>query len=367
VKEGRTLQDLAGELERQAKSKRDYVADTRALALRPDPATGAVVLEGVNGGMPLRPTAHEQLGKVLDIPKTYYDRLLADAPDLLAANVNHWLARQPAKKLIRTLDGGVRAILSDRYRLLDNLDLAEAVLPQLSRLEGEVLSGEVTERRFYLKAVTPKLQGEVKVGDVVQAGVFISNSEIGEGSLRVEELSYRLACLNGAIHAKTLRQTHAGRRASYDGADLLESACEYFRDETHRANDRAFFLQVRDVVAATLSPERFNARLESLRGSTDRRIEDDPVVVVEVTAQRFGLGEVERGGVLRHLVEGGDLSAWGLGNAITRTSQDVADYDRATDLEMFGGRVIELPSSEWQELAGGVSRPRRSRRLLVSA
>jgi hypothetical protein len=30
------------------------------LAVRPDAGTGAIVLEGVNGGMPLRQTAHEQ-------------------------------------------------------------------------------------------------------------------------------------------------------------------------------------------------------------------------------------------------------------------------------------------------------------------
>ena len=32
-------------------------------------------------------------------------------------------------------------------------------------------------------------------------------------------------------------------------------------------------------------------------------------------------------------------------------SQDVADYDRATDLEALGGEIIELPKTEWQTLA----------------
>jgi hypothetical protein len=61
--------------------------------------------------------------------------------------------------------------------------------------------------------------------------------------------------------------------------------------------------------------------------------------------------EGETSSVLRHLIRGGDLSAWGLANAVTRTAEDVADYDRATELEAAGGRVIELSPSDWRVLA----------------
>ena len=47
----------------------------------------------------------------------------------------------------------------------------------------------------------------------------------------------------------------------------------------------------------------------------------------------------------------GDLSVWGLANAVTRTAEDVADYDRATELEATGGRVIELPRADWRAIA----------------
>ncbi len=54
---------------------------------------------------------------------------------------------------------------------------------------------------------------------------------------------------------------------------------------------------------------------------------------------------------MQHLIRGGDLSAWGLANAITRTAEDAADYDRATELEVAGGRVIELGPADWKALA----------------
>ena len=213
MKTGRTLTELAAELERQSQSKRDFVADTRALKMEPTTDDHRVILQGVNGGMTLRSIAHQQLAATLSIPKPYYDRMLADAPDLLSANVNRWLEKQPAKKLIRTLDGQVRAILSDSYRPLDNLDLAEAVIPRLIGLEAEVVSGEVTENRFYLKAVTAKIEGEVKKGDSIRAGLVVSNSEVGQGSLRVEALDFRLVCLNGMIRESAIRKAHLGRGA----------------------------------------------------------------------------------------------------------------------------------------------------------
>ena len=52
-----------------------------------------------------------------------------------------------------------------------------------------------------------------------------------------------------------------------------------------------------------------------------------------------------------HLIRGGDLSAWGLANAVTRTAEDVPDYDRATELEAAGGRVIELAPADWKAIA----------------
>ena len=54
-----------------------------------------------------------------------------EAPEPLATNVNEWFHNKPERRMIRTLDGQARAFLSDRYRRLDNYDLASTVLPIL--------------------------------------------------------------------------------------------------------------------------------------------------------------------------------------------------------------------------------------------
>lgn len=44
-----------------------------------------------------------------------------EAPELLAQNLNCWFTKEPAQRMLRTLDGTARAYLSNRYRRIDNL------------------------------------------------------------------------------------------------------------------------------------------------------------------------------------------------------------------------------------------------------
>lgn len=152
------------------------------------------------------------------------------------------------------------------------------------------------------------------------------------------------------IREAAVRKAHLGPSGTR-GADTVEDAREYFREETRAADDRAFFLKVADAVRAMFEPARFAARLDQYRAAGERRIEADPVKVVEATARRLALTDGEKGSVLQHLIRGGHLSAWGLANAVTRTAEEAVDYDRATELEAAGGRVIELGPADWKALA----------------
>ena len=78
--------------------------------------------------------ARRQLADKLKIPFAYFERMRTEQPALLDGNVNTWLQTDTERRMMRTLDGQVRAVLSDRYRRLDNYDLAENVLPILQRL-----------------------------------------------------------------------------------------------------------------------------------------------------------------------------------------------------------------------------------------
>ena len=128
---------------------------------------------------------------------------------------------------------------------------------------------------------------------------------------------------------------------------------EFLRDETRALDDRAFWSKIQDVVRGAFDEVMFARQVERWQAAAGEPLSGDPMQVVEVSAKKLGLNDAERGGVLRHLIAGGRLSRYGLANAVTRMSQEVADYDRATELERLGAQVIELPRQSWQALAAG--------------
>ena len=281
----------------------------------------------------IRQTAHRQLGTYLGIPQKYYELMRTDAPELLAYNANYWFSQKNELRTLRTMDGCARAFLSNRYRRIDNLDIASVTLPVIGELpEARFVSTQITDDFMYIKVVNPRLQADVVPGDVVQAGVIISNSETGLGSVTIQPLIYRLVCSNGMVinDAKT-RRNHVGRAAT------SEEDFSIYSNETLLADDHAFVLKIKDTVRAAISEARFAQVVSRMRESTEAMLDTKQLpAIVKLASSSFGITEDESNGVLEHLITGGDFSLYGLANAVTRFSQDVESYDRATKMEDFG-------------------------------
>lgn len=345
MKQGKTIIQLAQELERQRMERKDYIADTRNLQVETHGGISRLTL-GMDEKTEifiLNELAHKQIADRLQIPQRYYNKMRTEYPILLDENINSWFSQSPERRMIRTLDGNARAFLSDRYRRLDNLELADSVLPLIKEMKGaEIVSSQITDTHMYIKVINKSLKAEVTIGDVVQAGIVISNSEVGLGSLKVEPLLYRLICKNGLI-VKDFAQKryHVGKQIESE-----DSAYEIFSDETLAQDDKAFFMKVQDTVRTAINEVRFNLSVEKLRAAMYESTGPDPVKTVEVLADQYILNQNERGSILRHFIMGADNSKYGLINAVTRASQDIEEYTRATELERLGGELLALPPTK---------------------
>lgn len=357
MKEGRSLQELAAELERQRETRRDFIAPLGRL--RVDlPAVGSkepVMIIPQNGSeevVGINALAHNQIQDYLKIPKRYYDKMREEAPELLAANVNTWFERSPAtQRMVRTLDGSARAFLSGKYKPMDNIELADAVLPTLVEKGCQVRSAQITDRRLYIKATLPSLllpdPGPRRVGQFVEAGVMISNSEVGLGYLKIEPIAHLLACLNGVVTAHSIKKMHAGRQAAIEA-----EVYELLSTKTKRLTDAAFWNQVKDITASAFDAKLFEDFVGTMENATKDEIKSEDIpAVVELTVEHFGLPAKANNGILKHLIAGGDLTRYGMMNAVTATANDWDDYEEATDLERAGGQVLELKPTEWETIA----------------
>jgi hypothetical protein len=367
-----SIQAIWSEIDRQNKAKVDLIAPTPKLEMvtretkfsddKPVVHIPEIVTnindERHNYG--IWRTGHDHIAGHTKIQKQYYDRMLEEAPELLATNVNHWFNKNPELRMIRTLDSNVRAMLSPRYRPLDNYDLGLVIFNEMVDFKGELIlaSSEITEKKLYLKFVMPGMTAPVRVGDMHSAGVIVANSEIGFGRIKIEPFIYRLRCTNGMIASDVgLKKNHVGRQL-----EEFDEAVRYFADETRQADDRAFYLKVRDVFRATLSGDTFNRQINLLQEATEEKIEGNLEGAVEVIANTFAFTEDERIKMADHFLKEADFTKFGIANAITRTAEDLGNYDRATEFEKFGGEVIVMPKTDWNRIANASAPEEKKKR-----
>lgn len=364
---GMSLEEMASELTRQKEAKRDFVADTNHVKViddvdSPTNLTLTMTNPSATTGrryerFPVNQHAVRQIGARLQIPAKFVDRLAQTHPDMLAYNVNELFHREPENRMIRTLDGQVRAFLSDKYRPLDNFDFANAVLPKLIEHGADVRSCDITDTRLYIKAIIPGIEQVVAKegtfhGDgghnpihTFKPGICLSNSEVGSGSLAVEPGIHEVDCSNMLIMgSNAMKKYHVGKRLSDQ-----DRMFELFTTATKSASDRAFWMQVQDLVQAGLDGTMFAkmvAECEAKMNGTE--IVRPSIAIKELT----NLTENEQEGVLASLIKGGDLSQFGLQWAVTHyaQSEDVS-YERQVELERVGGNIIELPTTQWTRLA----------------
>jgi hypothetical protein len=161
-----TLRDLVTLLGRQHDAKLDVVVPARDLRM----SDGDLHIAGIgeptitlDGVTPTCGIFHPTLicdGGIADklgIPGQYLRRMHHAHLALLDHNVNTWLADDPAKRyLVRTLRGSAdqpgiaRAMLSEKYKITDNLDVLMAVLEGIRRtgVHTQISRCDLTERRM---------------------------------------------------------------------------------------------------------------------------------------------------------------------------------------------------------------------------
>ena len=278
----------------------------------------------------LSPWATAQVCQRLGIPVDYYRKLSRPLRD---ANVNHWLWRQDAEPddenaaqsgstrswLLRCKGEGVRAVLSDRYRPLDNADLVGTLIPILED-RFEVRGIALTPESFHLRLVDPRLAREVLPNDRLMVGVHVANSETGRRSVTVDALVWRLVCLNGLVRLVRGKSLLRQRHVSWDRPR--------FADALSRAVCEAM------TAGAGL--------IDRLQAATREPV-PDVEGVIRAIGQQAALTQAVQYRVKQALLGTPPSQAetvYGLVQALTYTAQSLAPDDRY-DLEVVAGRLLD--------------------------
>jgi hypothetical protein len=206
---------------------------------------------------------------------------------------------------------------------------------------------------LYLRLKSETQTGEgAAVGDVMANGIGLSNSETGCGSVNVYQMFWTLACLNGMQTEKRTRKSHiTGARGDADTWGLLT-------DEAKDADNHALALQLRDVTAAYASRESFDEVLEKMKAAHSDTISGSVNAAVESLGKVLTLSKKDTASVLDGLLAtvgqsgfaGQPVTRATMVNAVTAVAHN-ADADSVDDWQRLGGRVLDLPRSDWQRVA----------------
>lgn len=359
---GRTIEQVAADLQTIRATAQDFKVATSSIAATGHPDDGSEAgLRIAFDGRQFEPTewCHGQVAQTVGVPAAYYKKLLTENAVLLSGCINHGLmmASQAAlrarhvddQRLVRVVGGKCRALLSSRYRRLDNFDLLEAVFPEVIGQGLKIKEAELTEQRLYIKAVSDQLTADIKVGDPVRYGLIISGSDVGSGAVRVEPYIDRLVCSNGLIRPAAMRKMHLGRD---------DFAMELLSEKTLSMGDAAFWAGVRDIVRGSLRPEMFQRDVELLRAAAGDVIANYNIPeVVEVTAKVLGIDGAqvkEKESIVAYLARGADgagYNRYGLAQAVSFAAHNAKGYDDAVWFERAASEVLTIGAKDWAKIS----------------
>lgn len=411
------LDEMVAILKEQQARKLDLVAPGVRLRVR----GGQLVLAGLeplieddgvtdpNGVYTPTEIFDEGLAARLEIPRGYLRRLRETRLDLFDLNVNGLLrgkqvnrAGQPVPEIVHPADprtflvrlfrgeetgvGVARALLSNRYARLDNLDGLMAMLAGITEagIDPGTLSIEqcdLTDRRMYVRVTAPEIQAlapqllkgyrnpfanpeaaaqrvrgrdleawrrvaaaegmgytEADGGEpVVFAGFTFTNSEVGNGRWSLLPQIVVRICKNGlTFTADAFGRTHLG-------AALDEGVVEWSAD-TQDKNLALVTAQTRDAVGQFLAPQYAAAKVAQLEENAGAPV-TAPEDTIKVLAKKLAFTDEQANGILRMFVLGGQLTAGGVLQAVTSYSQTVPDADAAFDLETKALAAMELAAA----------------------
>ena len=268
------------------------------------------------------PTAQRLLSNRLRVPYSYLSRC---PEDLQAPNLNFWIEQERRRRdtFFCRFDGStLRAVFTERYKPLDNMEILAQLIEQGFNHNLKV-QYSLDHGMFLLKIPEFEKAFGVNSGngffDEVVPGIAFSNSEVGLIAFSIESFFYRLVCTNGLISvakAKTSRFKHISNKGLENFPEALSAVIE-----GSSRNQEDFKLSCQSHV-------------------------DDPFNSIDVFSRRFGLSQNEADIVKKSFEQESGNTLFHIINAFTASAKveglataDVYKFEKA------GGQILSLVKS----------------------
>lgn len=303
--------------------------------------------------------AHRHLTNKLPIPafKRAYDFMRSDEPELLSDVVNTYLQKSDKRWLVRTLrpieeDGSrgiIRAVLSDRYQMIDNYDVFLAAAQAVRRMIEDDESGlsslpdircSLSPRNMYVEFTFPEIptsapdlvegyrdpNGTRDWTDKVSPGFVIRNSEVGDGAFEIRPRARIEVCGNGMTRKQdALRKIHVGQQMEVGSFRFSEEV----REETMALAQK----KVKEAAEYFASPEYVDDLVEDMMDEEATEDLEHPREAVRNARDVLDIPEDEEDELMGFFERGHSKRKVDVTHAVTAYANSLEDPDEAYRLE----------------------------------
>jgi hypothetical protein len=363
-----SIEQIVTELRRQVDNRHDFVIDTREIAVGISYDGDPVIIPATDSardfvprdGYPLLDSALMQVGGRAcegGIPSRFLKRVWDDNPYRTSDFLTGLMHDDGNRRLIRVLDGNVRAFLSNKFKCIDNLAIAEKAMNVAISHNAVPIEASVTDSkmrlRFVSKQIGEALQrvrddnqkswfagglgkqtalskvaaqswGELP-GDTVHPALGFSNSETGHGGCDLDGGILLGACFNLAWVRKMIHEVHLG-------AALDEGV---FSQDTAIKHADLVYAKINDAVDSYFTADSFAKVIAGYDDAQKSEIRAPSVACRVAITASDALNESDLDNLLSFFVQQpGSTNEFNLGQAVSRLAQEV-EPDRANELETF--------------------------------
>jgi len=285
--------------------------------------------------------AEGQLLSKLGMPRDYFRKIKeAGAVDMFADHFNYWAGKDDRMIRLRAKvsdpagsyqQGLIRGAVSDRYSVLDNDFIIEALKGILKGYTGDyqIEAFHLDDRRMHLRITYNDLTaqlGETAGGeaDFSKIGTDIVNSEVGASSFNLQALIWRLICSNGLRGWGNDGDAYTQRHINLRPDEFQERVA---RGLVNTVKSGEGFLNEYNMARAHQVQNPFNViKKLAAEGGYSKQFADSAVNEFEFDDTRYGVV-----------------------NAFTRAARELPN-ERRLDAEKFAGKLLTLPSSRWENV-----------------
>lgn len=318
-------QDLILAVKEQAQEKMDFLVDiSNTTSVTYDQATDSVRLVVGGSDFSLNTDHHYLMSLIsgMNLPKETLRTMMNVNPKATIEVLKDALTKNGKTKMLRTLSGEIRGVVSPRYSRVNH----EQLLPILENPSLVVKSYSLTDTGLRVSMICPELTEKLGVGEEFSCGIQLVNDETGHYQLQIRPYIERLICTNGAT-AKT----------SIDGAVNLRHI--QGKPEILLSEPTKLLPAPEEFNLGKVDLDQINNTLGSTISSIKDRIQDNKLVTMTeaeyfLKLQKFNKVETEK--VLQSFASAPDTesgTAWALINSVSMLGRDTNQFDRRMQIE----------------------------------